>query len=604
MAEARVPQLKLSAKEAKETFTPIPMAVSAELSKKIRQSFVWPPEKLTIDDTGTYATDGRENLPVSYELTRSLLSKFSTDGKGRVWEAIAPIKVTICGTDESYKLVVLNGRQRIKAILFLNRVIEKIHKMYVALDCNQIRTLNAVNEAASEASKTGDEDFAWITPEDADRICGGEVNGVMLAGFLHKTKDSPPEDGPLPYHVRVEYSSIDPNSPDALEISLAERISVDTPPSVQAKQIRRLLDAGRSDASIAVCLGRDIKTLYNKLLISILEPEVQSAIDNKIVSWNTAVEQFFIKRDRHDPKAKSPEEQLKILSTMVDTNSGTGKMGKILRQKLVDKGVLKAPVEPKHEQVHYEPHAPEVVKTTVTCNACGVELDGTNSSTLPNGAVKHVTGCTKEGYVTMPPPAPVAPPRNTTGTAPAPVSPALVAKPTPAKKAESPFQNLAVTARVLQERADALEDSDSRYPLQAVAAMLSYLAGDGTALDRMPGIKDYIIDAMAQAMEISRAEAATPVVAKAQEQTPRQKLAANLVTILSDWDGFDPSTPWPTFDEDSSVWPKTPEECLACSEQIERMEQEYKDLNDEDVDRSDFAQSWVIKNVLGTELTF
>src|SRR5690242_13801350 len=112
-AEERTPQIQQEVAPERD-FAPIPMELSAETKKKLQGRSVWATTDLYIDRPvadggyGSYAADGREFLGVDASVVKSLIRHYATTNKGSVWQMIAPVKVTLCGTDEAPLRVVLN----------------------------------------------------------------------------------------------------------------------------------------------------------------------------------------------------------------------------------------------------------------------------------------------------------------------------------------------------------------------------------------------------------------------------------------------------------------------------------------------------------------
>lgn len=546
-----------------ETFTPLEMSVSAAKKKQLRSQLVWPVSDLTVDRSGTYATDGREDLNLDHALVRSLLRHYSTDNKGRVFQMIAAVKVTICGNDSDVKLVLLNGRQRLKAITYLNELLGDIYQTWLDLGKDRTKLKNALI-AQGEAGRngTGYTDKAWMDAEDVELLVGGRVSGDAVPGFLTKSKDS--EEGPMPYCVRVEYVDVDPNSPEALEISLAERINVPTPPLVRARQTQRLLNAGRTPESVAATSGVDTRTLYNSLLVLHVIPEVQQAHNDGLLSWRTLKEQFFRDTKRSGVIPKDPAEQKSILDFLLNNNAGAGRAGKAAREALKD--------------TSKEPE--------------------TTSSDAPE---------------TAPPPA------STTPAAPVP-SPSVPPPPTPAYSAPAkppagirdflPKAGSALhSAKLRLPRPDAdTDDADAYWEkreriirMDTAARVLDFLE-DPSALDDLPLLKEAIEKALMELASEAGVVVAPPAPAPEKVSdvkkgkgkggkaalTENQRVGQAIVDLFSKWEDSGSDSEWPITDD------------KVVKSHLGKIQSAYAAaLSDGDnPDKGDLAREYVMSNLL------
>lgn len=512
-----------------ETFTPLEMAVSAAKKKQIRSQLVWSPGDLTIDSSGTYATDGREVLALDYAVVRSLIRHYSTDNKGRVFQMIAAVKVTICGTDSDVKLIVLNGRQRLKAITYLNTLLAEIYQMWQDLGRDRVKLKNAL-VAQGEAGRngTGYADKAWMDAEDVELLVGGRVSGDAVLGFLTKSKDS--DEGPMPYCVRVEYVDVDPNSPEALEISLAERISVATPPLIRARQTQRLLNAGRTPESVAATSGVDVRTLYNGLLVLHVIPEAQQAHNEGLLSWRTLKDQFFRDTKRSGVIAKDPAEQKSILDFLLNNNAGAGRGGKAAREALK---------EPAKES----------------------EASPTDDSAIEDETppVKPTTPAA------APPPAPPAPAYSS------PTKTSPFGAPSGMRDFLPKAGAVLHSAKLRLPRPDAdVDDADAYWEkrehivqMDTAARILDYFE-DPSALDELPLLKAAVEKALAELASDSGVVAAPPATSAPEKVvdakkgkskggkvplTENQRVGQAIVDLFSKWEDGGSDTEWPVTDD-------------------------------------------------------
>lgn len=570
----------------------IPMDVSGEQKKKIRSRTVWDVADLYVDRPvdqggfGSFAADGREFLDVDASVFKSLIRHYSS-GNGQVWPSIMPMKVTICGSNEKPMLVVLNGRQRLKAVDRINRVMARIHKMWHELDKDKVRLKNAVvtmSEQARNGAATQPwlEDFAMLDGEDVDHLVGGRVNGESVPGLLTKSRET--EDGPMPYCVRVEYSDIDPNTPEALELSTAERISVPTPPLVVAHQIRRLLDANRTPDSIAANFGVSTRTLFNQMLILLVEPEVQQAVNSGKIKWRTLKDSFFVDTKTRGPVVKSRKEQMELL-----------------------------------ERYAGVPVREAAAMRTDLAKAEG-KVPSPTAATLAEDAAKRATQ----------PTATAVPP----GTAPTGAPPAAAAKPVRGGRKDdtSILALLPRAAAMVRRQAEELPVPDMEAGAEefwkakeeavrfdTASRVVAFLGGDSTALDDMADLQKVISDSLATARADAEAEEKKAVEREleAKGMTPKQKLATSVMNLFEDWEDqdVDERTDWPQTTwcrADPEVRGAQPAADAEIQEVVGKIQAEYIRRQKEgdaefkseyEANYYDFANYWVLSNLLGLSIT-
>ena len=578
------PKIQEEAPAAPRTL--IPMNVTGAKRKQLRSTTVWPTTALYIDRPidqggyGSYAADGREFLAVDASLVRSILSHHERDTRGRAWPLISPAKVTICGADDEHViLVMLNGRQRCKGVDYVNQIMAWIYDLWLQLDRDRIKLKNALISYIASAKNEDDDnhaslpprarDLAFLEPEDVEYLVGGRVNGEAVPGLLTKGKDT--DEGPVEFCLRVEYTEIDPNTVDALELSVAERINVETPPLVQAQQIRRLLEADRSPESVARNIGCHPKTLQNRLLILRVEPEVQQAVNDKIVSWHTLEKMFFV-RTKTGKMPLSREDQLRVPATF-------------------------ASIKTKHA-------------------AAAERRQMMEGSGLGQGQPSETTAA--PAGATAPAPAAPKPAHGVpgiAGTAPTGAPPAAAPRPVQHRREPSGAGILALlprSAAAVRDRAAALpepsEEDDAqayvqkrttRAVVQAVAAVMAYLGGDADALaGAPPEVRDAVTEALAEARADVDAEAAD---ARHKDQfnrgqTPTQITGKLVIELFAEWEETpdDARGEWPVLDEDSP-------EADAVRAALSRIQAAYGEalvkgeVGSSVDDKMEFAQSWVLE---------
>jgi len=600
---ARKPQMRTEAAQAASAnFTPIPMEVSANKKKQLRGKTTMPHTALTVDRSGTFATDGREDLPTDFSLVKSLLRFWTAASTGAVWPKIADIKVTIAGTDDEPLLVVLNGRQRYKAIKYLNELLATIHDMWKKCGQDEVRlknTLIALSESARNIPPNTPQEqidklsqWAWMDAEDIEFLCGGKVNNEKVPGLLFKnTKNK--DEGPMPYWAHVDYTDINPNSPEALELSLAERITVPTPIVLKAKQMQRLLDAGRTPETVAAVMGRDVKTIGNWKLILLAEPEVQAALDAETLSFVTFKKMFFLSTAKHGTLIRPKAEQLQILSDLLANDAGKGKAGSDYRAGLA------AALDPNGQPV---PPAAPAAPASPEANGAAP------ASPAPVPAAPSADGTQPDTPA----------PQNSTPMPPPPAAPA----PTPKKKANVGgsivLDALPRTVIIIRERMKLLPEprieqgADVYIPTlklqaqaQAAAATLAYLGGDGNAFDDLPDLKPMVTEAIAMARLEEEAKAKAPPAEGPMD--PKANLARDLFAIFSEWDeDADDTSSWPREPEDGAEnrcgWPSELADLLAAREGMKLLQAAYDTKAKETgstPEKKDFAQEWILSELLG-----
>ena len=599
-ATPRKPQMRTEAAASVNNFTPIRMEVSTNKKKQIRGRTTMPVESLYVDRSGTFATDGREDLPIDYSLVKSLLRFWTTDRSGAVWPKIADIKVTIGGTDEEPQIIVLNGRQRYKAIVFLNELLKTIYSMLQNNGGDEIRLKNALialGEAArnvttqtppEEAEKLAQ--WAWMDAEDVEFICGGKVNNEKVQGLLFKNKE---KEGPMPYWAHVQYTDINPNEPEALELSLAERITVPTPLSLRAKQAQRLLDAGRSPETVAAVVGRDVKTLHNWRLILMAEPAVQAALDLEEggLSFVNFKKMFFLSTTKHGTVIRPREEQLKILEDLVANNAGKGKAGTDFRNKL-------------QEQLEGTPTTPTPAPQGTPAPTPAPASPGTDivpSSGAP--APQAPAPAPANGNMPMPPPPAAPPKKKATGFG----TVILDSLPRTVIYIREKIK-LIPEARVEQGADVYIPTLKMQAAAEGAAATLAYLGGDATALDSMPDLKPIITEALAMAR--LEAEAAAKAPPTEEKLDPKADQARILFAIFSEWDdNSDSASEWPQEPEDGETnlcgWPDDLAERLSAREGMSLIQKAYAARMQENptpIEKKDFAQEWIMTELLGQSI--
>ena len=584
------PTPKIQEEREAQPATLIPMKISGAKRKQLRGTAVWPTTALYVDRPidqggyGSYAADGREFIAVDASLVRSILSHHERDSKGRAWPLIAPAKVTICGQDDDHVLLVmLNGRQRLKSVDFVNHVMSWVYDLWLSLDKDRVKLKNALISYIASAKNEGDgaqealpqrvRDLACFEPEDVEFLVGGRVNGEATAGLLTKGKDT--DEGPVEFCLRVEYTEIDPNTVDALELSVAERINVETPPLVQAQQIRRLLEADRTPESVARNIGCHPKTLQNRLLILLVEPEVQAAVNEKIVSWTT-LEKMFFHRTKNGKIPLQREDQLRVLATFASIK--TKHAAADARRQMMDGLGQDPPTE-----------------AGAAAPVSAAESAGGSGSPRPAHGVAGVAG-----------------------TAPTGAPPAAAPRPVQHRREPSGLGILALlprSAEVVRERAEALpspSESDdaqqymakrtTRAIVHAVAAVLAYLGGDAEALgEAPPEVREAVTSALAEARADAEAETADSKQRdqRARGETPTQKIAKAAIELFADWEESpaDSRGEWPSVEEDS-------EESAAVRSVLSQIQAAYGEslLKDEVGsgvdDKIEFAQTWILERLL------
>lgn len=384
----RTPQLRTTEVAAKRDFEPIPMEIPQHVKSAIVTEKLLDAKQLTIANDGSWADDGRGELPVEGFLVALLLSEVKR-GQGKAWQGGQTVTLTIVGrippdrvpseslemaarkqaifqlVEEGHiKLLVADGRQRKKSIEFLNdRVIPRAWALFKENGWDRVKTINQIQMLAEAERPRNDlTEFNWIDPgsEIPTILVGGEITSqggrkVPYPGFMRKGDTWKPEDGPQPYLVRVEWDpSRDPNKPEFLLRSVTDRTHVETPPSVLAKQVRRLLapvkdgGGGCSEAEVATRFAVSAKTLNNWMLVGHLIPEVQEAVDANAaekgagVSWVQMRTMFFESAGKY-AKPLAESKQREILEQMLAGEAGTGRAGRALRERLINEGKIKGP---------------------------------------------------------------------------------------------------------------------------------------------------------------------------------------------------------------------------------------------------------------------
>lgn len=562
----------------------VPMNVSAARKKVMRTTTVLPYEALYIDRAvdkggyGSYAADGREVLGFDAALSKSLLRHTTAQG-GRVWQMIMPVKVTICGDDKSPQLFVLNGRQRAEQIRLLTIMFALIWKKLVALGGDKVKLKNVLLAEIAGINNGGDlpadwaeagVDPSWMDEEDIEVVVGGRVNGEAVPGFFT-------ESGPIPYHIRVEYTDIDPNDPGALEMSLAERINVPTPPLVEAQQLQRLLDAGRSPESVASHRGVDVKTVYNRLLVLHVIPEVQEALDPvsfgskeaPLISWTTLRQMFFRDVRRHGVVPHSPDEQRATLARLRD--GGSGRATK--------------PAEP----------AAPTAGGDATAAAPGAQPTGTPAQP---GASAPATQPGSPAPAPQPAPQPAA---QTTR-----VASVLTYLPRAADTLRLRYANALPEPDPADGAERYWELREARVMARTAADVMAYLGGDSTALDGCPALREAIASHLSEAVADADMVVpdqpqgpALPVAAPkkgrkaaAPAQSDEERYATRLIDMFSEWE----------IDErpERPEWPAATDE--AVRGYLARIQAAYAEAlsRGEEVEKAGFATEWVLQNLLKT----
>ncbi len=614
---------------------PLPMQVTSGKKKELRGKSLYSVEELYIDrpiEEGGYnsfAADGRESLEIDAALVRSLLRMHDRFKGECAYLSVNPAKVTICGTDEFPLLVVLNGRQRIKAIEFINRMSRLGYEMWDKMpggktDENRIRLKNqfiAFAAAGHNEPEGACKDFALFyqegseTNEAIECLIGGRVGGIPQPGFLTLNRET--TQGPLPFKVRVEFTDIDPNEREALHISVAERINVPTPPLNECYQIKALLEAGDSYTTIADLYGTNQRTIANKLLVLGTVPEVQRAYNERKVSLKIVIDNFFVNTSGRGYVAKAPEEQRRLVERFAG-----------------------APIRAKGVKTQAEIAAEERAwPSDFKCVGCGEIVHANTGSRMPNGQIRHLAAHCKhpdgKGYCsgepltnaqidpTIPGAKNRTPEQIAASTPPPATQPSGTAAGPGGAKTGSPTaggtpkrRNASATAatgmmahlprasEIVYEAAEAVKidasdgveaiksKTEKKVKYNAIAALMAYLGGKSDALDVDPDLKEAVITSLAHA-DIE-AEAETNRKIESQNTTPEQNAMMALEQAFSKWEEqpVDTRGDWPEV-EDPTVKSLMAKVQIAYAEGLASGDAGFK--RDFEGRKGDFVRDWIIQ---------
>ncbi len=634
MAET-TPQIREEAAKPLVTVRkPIPMRVSAAKKKELRNKTLWSVEDLYIDRPieeggfNSFAADGRESLEIDAALVRSLLRMHERYKGECAYLSISPAKVTICGDDETQLLVVLNGRQRTKAIEYINRMARLGYDMWEKMpggktEENRVRLKNqfiAYANAGHNEPEGACKDFALFFQEGAETneaiecLLGGRVGGAPQPGFLTLSRDT--LQGPLPFKVKVEITDVDPNEREALHISIAERINVPTQPLTECMQIKALLEAGDSYTTIADLYGANQRTIANKLLVLATIPQVQQAYNEKKISLKIIVDHFFVNTSARGYVAKSIEEQARLCERFAGAPTRA-------------KGI------PTQAEISKEEKA---WPTDLKCSGCGEIVFANTGSRMPNGQIRHLSAHCKhpdgKGYcsgepltnaqidTTIPgaknrtpeqiassPPAAQTPGGTVAGPGGAktgsPTAGATPKRRNPTAAATGIMSHLPRASELVYEISESvrIEGSDGievvkskmerKAKLNAVACIMSWLGGKSDALDVDADLKDTVLTAMAQADIDATAETNRKI--EAQNTSPETNAMMLLDNAFTAWEEkpIDSRGDWPEV-EAPEVMAMLAKVQVAYAEGLSSGNADFK--RDFEGRKADFARDWIINN--------
>lgn len=558
------------------------------------------PSELTIARDGSYADDGRADLPVNEKLIRSMLrfSDQSHDGKDlRAFQSLLPIQVTIEGTDLAPSLIVTDGRQRIKAATEINARVSSIHALWTRLNHDSVKTKNVlvklsrgesiaaecgINEADISANDaTLLSNLSWVAGEGvapagkesmseevAILYVGGTLAGSKVKGMMGK-KDA---GTPVVYHLKVTYKDTPTTDAETLAISATlKNIQVANPLTVEAQQIKRLMDARTdpsdpksdrlySDEYIADAFGCVPLTLYNKLLILHVEPEVASAVDAGLISWKKLKDAFFDGKNVKRPHALPRPDQLDMLNALLGSDAGKGKAA--------DAVIAKVRGDEPSGKIDVGAKGGVSGESSVSANDNG---DG-NESGAKRGrkaseAPKFDARWFRRGA-------------------------SIVAGHIDSRKLSDVYSStLHSTPRAGEVDRDILTDMDIHVELVKEAAaftgaqaVLLFLAGDATALDEFPNLRAVMGAALTSADE-------SPTQAKGTlTLSERESLLSRLTQRIGEWEkteGTPDHTTWPTPAKDDEA---------AVFESLKTAWDAKTADGDTGEDKIVFAYDWVTKN--------